>query len=570
MSEISKQALLVDNSTSFPNNNAGAITPADLRAFNVNLIQSTVNQTEYTENSSSWNSKISQLNAFTASQQPSFTALNSFTASQIITNTNLNSFTQSANQELDSLSAWTGSWNAWTSSINEIRDNGVLQGYSTRLFFSGLVSASIVTNVDGPIASINVEQDGTKLNTSSFNSYTASAAASQSLYSASVATSINGVSSSLYSVSASQATWNASATASISQLLSFSSSLDATFATDAQLAAVSASLNETKLNTSSFNSYTASQSLLNGTFATTGSNIFVGDQTIFKADGKLTFQSGSSNTADVRMTSAGGLQLSVQNTQIGLLEQNAITLQKNTTINGTLRTNDSYNLINQYGNINVMRNTNFSGSQYPLGNMIVAPNQYPGDVYGGWIVTTELGNQAGQTFLGMVANSYSPQYGSTTTPMIIGGGNNPAGSDTAIGFPTNGQADHWKVSNFKYGVNISGSTTLTGSVYGNISELTISGVTASMDLSKSNFFTLNLVSGSTTHLTATNIKAGQTINLLITQPSVGTGSLSYNSTFDFPAGANYIATPITSSKDIITFITFDTSTIYATSINNLR
>jgi hypothetical protein len=90
-----------------------------------------------------------------------------------------------------------------------------------------------------------------------------------------------------------------------------------------------------------------------------------------------------------------------------------------------------------------------------------------------------------------------------------------------------------------------------------------------MDLSKSNFFTLNLVSGSTTHLTATNIKAGQTINLLITQPSVGTGSLSYNSTFDFPAGANYIATPITSSKDIITFITFDTSTIYATSINNL-
>ena len=90
MSEISKQALLVDNSISFPDNNAGAITPSDLRAFNVNVIQSTVNQTEYTENSSSWNSKISQLNAFTASQQPSFTALNSFTASQLTINSGVN------------------------------------------------------------------------------------------------------------------------------------------------------------------------------------------------------------------------------------------------------------------------------------------------------------------------------------------------------------------------------------------------------------------------------------------------------------------------------------------------
>ena len=88
-------------------------------------------------------------------------------------------------------------------------------------------------------------------------------------------------------------------------------------------------------------------------------------------------------------------------------------------------------------------------------------------------------------------------------------------------------------------------------------------------LTQGNFFTLTLVSGSTTHLAATNIKAGQTINLLLTQPSVGTGSLSYNSTFDFPAAANYISTPISASKDIITFITFDNSTIYASAINNL-
>jgi hypothetical protein len=179
MSEISKQALKVDNSQSFPNNNAGEITPSDLRAFNVNVIDSTVNQTQYTTDSGSWNSKISQLNAFTASQQPAFTALNSFTASQLNINSGYNTFTQSANAELDSLSAWTGSWNAWTSSINEIRDDGVLQGYSTRFFFNGLVSASIVQNVNGPIANVTVESDGTKLNTSSFNAFTASIASQQ-------------------------------------------------------------------------------------------------------------------------------------------------------------------------------------------------------------------------------------------------------------------------------------------------------------------------------------------------------------------------------------------------------
>jgi hypothetical protein len=90
-----------------------------------------------------------------------------------------------------------------------------------------------------------------------------------------------------------------------------------------------------------------------------------------------------------------------------------------------------------------------------------------------------------------------------------------------------------------------------------------------MDLRVGNFFTLTLVSGSTTHLAASNIIPGQTVNLLLTQPSDGTGSISYNSTFDFPAGNSYIATPITSSKDIISLITFDSSIIYATSINNL-
>jgi hypothetical protein len=62
MSELTKQALRVDNNQSFPNNNAGLITPTNLRTFNENMIDSTVNQAVYTADSSSFNSRINAIN----------------------------------------------------------------------------------------------------------------------------------------------------------------------------------------------------------------------------------------------------------------------------------------------------------------------------------------------------------------------------------------------------------------------------------------------------------------------------------------------------------------------------
>jgi hypothetical protein len=273
MSQISKQALKVDNSQSFPNNNVGAISPSDLRDYNVNVIDSLVDEITYQSDSGSWNNSIDALEAFTSSQQPAFTALNAFTASQLNINSGVNSFTQSAGAELDSLSAWTGSWNDWTSSINEIRDNGVLQGYSTRFFFEGLVSASITPNVNGPIATINVEQDGTKLNTASFNAYTASTATS--------------VSASIAAVSAS--------------FSAFSTSLDASYVSEVEFSTYSSSVSNT------INALSDST----GAFATTGSNVFEGNQTInANADinGDL-FVSGTTNLGFVNIADNGGINL---------------------------------------------------------------------------------------------------------------------------------------------------------------------------------------------------------------------------------------------------------------------
>ena len=72
MAQISKQALKVDNNQSFPNNNNGAITPSILRAFNVNMIDSLVDEQTYNVDSASWNVSIDNIEAFTASLQTAF------------------------------------------------------------------------------------------------------------------------------------------------------------------------------------------------------------------------------------------------------------------------------------------------------------------------------------------------------------------------------------------------------------------------------------------------------------------------------------------------------------------
>jgi hypothetical protein len=456
MSEISKQALLVDNSQSFPNNNAGAITPSDLRAFNVNMIDSLVDEITYNVDSASWNQQITALESFTSSQQPSFTALNSFTASQLTINTGVNLFTQSANASINSLSAEIDQLQTWSGSVNEIRFNSGVPQYATRWNFGGFISASFVPNVNGLIADINVLNDPSKLNTSSFNEYTASTAATQSVFSASVATSISQSSNAFNTFSASQNSFNLSATASLVELLNLSSSLSGGYATQGELdqsASVLQANIDTKLNTSSFNAYTQSFSQ---SVATSFSQSYA-------------YINSYTASTNIRLNNleATSASLSIETANLELFSASTITR-----LNGL--------------------------------------------------------------------SSFTASYATT-------------GSNVFTGSQT-----------------ITGSLIITGSAYGNIVSMSVVSNTASMDLSISNFFTLGLTSGQNTRIEPTNILPGETINLLISQPSIGSGSVSYPSTFKFASGLPYSASLNSASVDIMTFITFNTGSIYAASIKNLR
>ena len=118
--------------------------------------------------------------------------------------------------------------------------------------------------------------------------------------------------------------------------------------------------------------------------------------------------------------------------------------------------------------------------------------------------------------------------------------------------------------------NFTGSQVFSGSVRGQVFPLTIASQTASLDTSIGNFFTLTLVSGSATRLTATNMNPGETIGLRITQPNTGYGTLTTDGTIRFPQAFPYFATPSGSAIDIISFQSYDTSVLYGVAVNTMR
>ena len=114
----------------------------------------------------------------------------------------------------------------------------------------------------------------------------------------------------------------------------------------------------------------------------------------------------------------------------------------------------------------------------------------------------------------------------------------------------------------------SGSYVITGSHRGNVVSQSIASSTASFDFGTGNFFTLNLTGSTLTHISASNIQAGQTVNVRISQGAT-TGSVSFSPAFDQVSGSAYIPTQVANAVDILTFITFDNSLIYVSNIKNL-
>jgi hypothetical protein len=115
-------------------------------------------------------------------------------------------------------------------------------------------------------------------------------------------------------------------------------------------------------------------------------------------------------------------------------------------------------------------------------------------------------------------------------------------------------------------VTFTGPQIVTGSTRGNVTALSITSNTASMNLSTGNFFTLQLVSGSNTYINPSNILPGQTS--LLTLSTTGSATVSFPSFVKQPSGSAYIPTTST-GVDILTFVSVDSSTLYVANIKNM-
>jgi hypothetical protein len=629
MSQISKQALKVDNSQSFPNNNVGAISPSDLRDYNVNVIDSLVDEDKYNVDSGSWNTSVSALNTFTSSQQPAFNALNSFTASQLNINSGVNSFTQSAGNSIARLNQASASLQNWSASINEIRDDGALQGYSTRLYFNGLVSASVVPNIDGAIANITIQQDTTKLNTSSFNEYTESAT-----------DRFNEFTQSIYDITASFANTgsntftgpqtinnilyigdgNGTPTALFSNTLT---SDNLYISSDLRVSgSLTASLNEGDFYIGDSNNRTTR--IASARFATTGSNTFNGSQVI----------SGSINVSgSVNLLSEGGngwafsgkaLFLS-NSVQTGITVESPIHfyqvnkgdfyIQNNVAGVGSGSMNmiaaNNANLNISASNVNTTGNVNITGRLFASASANVAT--FNSRVLIGGPTT---GNTPNLTVSGSDGNTAYRRFSigidgtpSEVSPNITMYGNSEATSTFVLGVynPTTFADDcelaitankfatsfqDYNQSNFEFtdwlkipinngdnpspiftrglivtgSTTITGSLTLTGSAAGNVFSASIVSNTASIDLNVSNFFQLTLPDGVNTNINILNPKPGTTAIIEIT--NTGIPSASFSSNVKQQRFNDYLPSSGSATVDLLSVISLTTSSVYvANSLN---
>lgn len=112
-----------------------------------------------------------------------------------------------------------------------------------------------------------------------------------------------------------------------------------------------------------------------------------------------------------------------------------------------------------------------------------------------------------------------------------------------------------------------GNSIFSGSVNGQVIPLTITSNTASMDCSLGNFFTITLNTSGSVRIEPSNIKSGQTLTLRLKQPAGGFSSVNFPSNVDYPTGFEYNATPAANSTDIITFLSFDTASLYYSRAN---
>jgi len=199
-----------------------------------------------------------------------------------------------------------------------------------------------------------------------------------------------------------------------------------------------------------------------------------------------------------------------------------------------------------------------AGSIPSTGSFVVTSsfNSFTGSYSTGSFLGSFTGTLTGTSSIALTA-SFAQGYvlNSNTSSFII--------NSQTSSFVTNTQTGSFAGTG---SVVFTGNQVITGSARGNITPLTISSNTASVDLSTGNFFTLQLVSGSNTYINPSNILPGQTSILAVS--TTGSATVSFPSSVKQPSGSAYVPTT-TTGVDILTLASINSTTLYIVAVKNL-
>jgi hypothetical protein len=233
-------------------------------------------------------------------------------------------------------------------------------------------------------------------------------------------------------------------------------------------------------------------------------------------------------------------------------------------------------------------NTTFGTGLYANGRTItleVAPSGSATPTFANRASITVGQAAAGATSAVMNANTISlgANPSVSTTAISIGNASLATLTMTAISGSfsgvTNARLNNVRVNGT---LNVNGNTALTGTltvankttfndqVVGSVATITPAAGVGTLDCSLGNFFTVTLVAGTDTVLTPTNIHAGQTINVRVTQNATTAGTISFPASVQFADGIDYVATTSLNAIDVLTLISFDGTTLQATAVKNLQ
>jgi len=116
-------------------------------------------------------------------------------------------------------------------------------------------------------------------------------------------------------------------------------------------------------------------------------------------------------------------------------------------------------------------------------------------------------------------------------------------------------------------LQVIGNSVFTGSAFGNVVALSITANTASMDLSRGNYFTLTLADTATTHISASNVQPGVSATLVITTGTNSSASLA--PTMLQPSGSAYSATNGSAKKDVLSIVAVASNVPFVVSTKNM-